>query len=165
MKFVMGSLLVLLALTLTLVPVGLAAPAAGEGDTLGIHTVKPGETLFCIGRAYGVDPWAIVKQNGIVNPNLIQPGVQLHIPAAWRTLPPGPTCTRQPGVVLPPTPTPLPTPPPCGQCTCRAQHLIKTGDTLTALGIQYQVSPWEIARCNCLANPNYIRIGDKLCIP
>lgn len=165
MKRALWMMVVLSVFLLALAPASLAAPARSGWNNLGIHTVQPGETLFCIGRAYGVDPWAIATQNGILNVNLIYPGVKLNIPDAWLQLPAGPTCARQASVVLPTPPTPTPTPPPCGNCTCKANHLVKTGDTLTALATLYKVNMWDIARCNCIQNLNYIRIGDTLCIP
>jgi LysM repeat protein len=45
------------------------------------HTVQAGETIYSIGRLYGVDPQAIINANNMVNPNLIQPGDTLVIPA------------------------------------------------------------------------------------
>lgn len=63
---------------------------------LGTHVVQPGETLYCIGRAYGgIDPWAIAKHNGIVCPNCIYPGAVLEIPNAPKQLPAGPVCMPQ----------------------------------------------------------------------
>ncbi len=45
------------------------------------HVVQPGETLFAIGRLYGVSPDAIIAANNLANPNLLQPGDTLTIPA------------------------------------------------------------------------------------
>lgn len=144
-------------LTLVLLLLVLTAQAASAAPArwaiLGYHEVKSGETLFCVGRAYGVDPWAIAYQNGIVNPSRIYPGMRLAIPDAYRALPPGPTCVPQFG---PPTPPP---------CTCATYYTIQTGDTLTRIGIRFGVSPWRIAECNGIYNMNYIRAGDTLCIP
>ncbi|HIE37639.1 MAG TPA: LysM peptidoglycan-binding domain-containing protein [Anaerolineales bacterium] len=139
-----------LLLTLALQPVA-AAPA--EWTILGYHVVRPGETLFCIGRAYGVDPWAIAFQNGIVNVNLIYPGLVLAIPAAYATLSPGPVCTPQFGWH------------PSYPCTCAAYYTIVSGDTLTRISWMFGVSPWRIAECNGIFDLNYIRAGDTLCIP
>lgn len=129
-----------------------------EENVLGKHTVLPGETLYCIGRAYRVDPWAIATQNRIVNINLIYPGAILEIPNAPAALPAGPTCARQFASGGSPTPT-------CGACTCQQEHIIATGDTLTQIGARYGVDVSAVVQCNCLADPNYIRIGDSLCIP
>jgi len=145
------------ALTIVLLLLVLTAQAASAAPArwaiLGYHVVRPGETLFCIGRAYGVDPWAIASQNGIVNPSRIYSGMRLAIPDTYRTLPPGPACTPQFG---PPYPPP---------CTCTTYYTIVSGDTLTRIGMRFGVSPWRIAECNSIYNPNYIRAGDTLCIP
>jgi len=131
---------------------------AGGWNVLGEHTVKVGESLYCIGRAYGVDPWAIATQNVIANPSLIHPGVDLEIPDVPATLPPGPVCVRQFG-------EPSPSPISCGGCTCRTWHSVVWGNTLTQIALTYGVDRWSIAQCNCIYNLNYIRAGDTLCIP
>jgi len=137
-----------------------AAPSSTEPPPiLGYHVVQMGETLFCIGRAYQVDPWAIASSNAILNVNSIQPGMELAIPEVAAILPPGPTCTPQFGAPPPPTPPPLPS------CTCRQMHLIVTGQTLYQIATYYGVDMQSIATCNNIQDLNYIRIGDTLCIP
>jgi len=71
------------------------SPTAASG-ALGQHTVQPGETLFCIGRAYGVHPAAIAEANKIdLNLPLI-PGQALQIPSVqWTEIAPGPVCAAQ----------------------------------------------------------------------
>lgn len=51
-------------------------PMCGPGR----HFVQPGQTLFGIGRSYGVSPWAIAYANGLPNPNYIRAGQCLVIP-------------------------------------------------------------------------------------
>jgi LysM repeat protein len=144
-------------------PCTYACPSA-DWEILGTHTVKTGESLYCIGRAYGVDPHAIACENGIVCANVIYPGTILRIPNAPRTLPEGPICERQfdvepddeqPEVVR------------CGpdECTCDSKHVVKSGETLTTLAIHYNVPMWDLAHCNCIYNLNYIWVGTELCIP
>jgi LysM repeat protein len=163
MKRAIGVVLGVLMFLMLFTPV-MAAPNPGSWEILGTHIVKSGETLYCIARAYGVAPWAIAQQNGILNANLIYPGAILQIPNVSATLPDGPTCDKQfdvdpdgeqPEVVQ------------CGEdiCTCDSQHVVKTGETLTTLAIHYNVPMWELAHCNCIYNLNYIQIGMELCIP
>jgi LysM repeat protein len=123
-----------------------------QGQILGYHTVQPGETLFCIGRAYGVDPYAIARQNGILNPNIIHSGQRLAIPNAPRALPPGQTCPRQ----FDGTPTPS---------ACRWNHTVIMGDNLYRISLHYEVSMYTIAEANHILNLNLIFVGQVLCIP
>jgi hypothetical protein len=53
----------------------------------GYHVVRPGETLFSIGRLYGVNPYTIASMNGLPNPNYIQIGQVLCVPGAWSPSP------------------------------------------------------------------------------
>jgi LysM repeat protein len=115
------------------------------------HVVQPGETIYCIARAYGVDPGAIAAQNGILNPNLIYPGQVLAIPDVYVGLPAGPTCASQ-----------CPSPP---ACTCASYHTIASGENLYRISLLYGVSMWRIAECNGIYNLNLILAGDVLCIP
>jgi LysM repeat protein len=139
-----------------------ASPTPGSGAP-GRHTVRQGETLFCIGRAYGVLPWAIAMANGIHNPNRLIIGQVLVIPnAPWNPIPPGPVCPRQfQGTPPPVTITPTPPPPPA----CRALHTVVFGDTLLAISRKYNVNVWTLAARNNIYNLNLIYVGQVLCIP
>jgi putative chitinase len=44
-------------------------------------------------------------------------------------------------------------------------HIVKSGETLFAIGRYYHVSPWDIAKANNLLNPNRIYVGQRLLIP
>ncbi len=157
MRRSIGIILIFVLVSVTLPTPATAAPQNDGWTALGSHVVVPGETLFCIGRAYGVDPWAIASANGLINPNVIHPGLTLTIPNVHVTLPPGPTCVRQFDGGAPPVT--------CGNCNCITQHLIVTGDTLYQIAARYETTIDELVHCNCIYNSNYIRIGDTLCIP
>jgi len=117
---------------------------------IGYHTVKSGETLYCIGRAYGVDPYAIATQNGIVNPNLIHAGQILAIPRVYKSLPTGWVCPRQFGDP---------------DQDCRWYHTVVSGENLYRIALKYGVSMYAIAEANGITNLNYIYVGQVLCIP
>jgi len=123
-----------------------------DGEILGHHIVQPRETLYCIGRAYGVDPYAIARRNNILNPNIIHPGHRLAIPNVPRSLVPGRVCPRQfdGGMPLP---------------TCRLYHTVAHGENLYRIALRYGVSMWAIAETNHILNLNYVRAGEVLCIP
>jgi LysM repeat protein len=139
-----------------LVPTGtaLAAPLEQQPPPfLGYHTVQPGDTLFAIGRAYGVDPWTIAYQNHIVNVNYIVPGQVLAVPNAPAYLPPGPTSQPQ----FPPQ-----------QVTpggCPIAHYVLPGETVFGIAARYGVSPAAIATCNGLWDWNHIHAYSVLWLP
>ncbi len=78
---------------------------------LGLHTVRAGETLFCIGRGYGVLPDAIALVNSLTAPFNLTLDQVLKIPAVrWETIPPGPSCPPQFTPVFPALPPNVGTP-------------------------------------------------------
>lgn len=136
-----------LVLQLALVPASSAAPPPAEGFW---HRVRHGETLFSIGRTYGVNAYTICRVNGLRNCNHIWSGQSLWIPTR---LYPGPH------------PSPHPSPHPGPHPGCTTYHTIKYGQTLYSIGRHYGVSPWAIASANRIFNMNRIYAGQRLCIP
>lgn len=68
-----------------LVTVVLAVFLAGCPPPSGIyHTVKEGQTLYRIGRTYGVDERYLARLNGISDPKRLAVGQKLFIPGAER---------------------------------------------------------------------------------
>ena len=60
-------------------------PAYAKPDTTlaaggGLHTVHAGETLYSLGRTYGVHPFAIARLNGLSNNEALRQGQTLRIP-------------------------------------------------------------------------------------
>jgi murein DD-endopeptidase MepM/ murein hydrolase activator NlpD len=50
----------------------------GQGDT---HVVRPGETLFAVGRSYGLSPFTIAEHNQLREPYDLRVGQTLRIPS------------------------------------------------------------------------------------
>jgi LysM repeat protein len=135
-------------------PTATPLPPIPTTQILGYHTVRAGETLFCIGRAYMVSPWAIASQNGIsAYPDYLRIGQVLAIPTVPWVSTDGPVCTRQFGGGAP------------QPATCWAVHTVYFNDTLYSLAKHYGTTVWEIAAINNIANPNLIYVGQTLCIP
>ena len=51
-------------------PLGVTTALADPG----CHVVRPGDSLFSIGRLYGGNPYAIAAVNGLANPDCIRIG-------------------------------------------------------------------------------------------
>jgi LysM repeat protein len=140
---------------------------------LGTHIVKPGESLYCIGRAYSVSPWAIATYptNHIAWPYTIYPSQTLQIPdVRWYNIPTGPVCVAQfdagpvptpSPTTVPPTPGPVPTPVPG---TCAQPYVIKPGDTLWWISFKFGVDVGSLASLNHIANINLIYAWTTICI-
>lgn len=71
------------------------------------HTVEPGQTLYGIGRAYGVDANHLARVNGVHDPANLRAGQRLYIPEATTSVP-VPRTTQAPIAVRPPTPKAAP---------------------------------------------------------
>ncbi|MCP4422921.1 MAG: LysM peptidoglycan-binding domain-containing protein [Chloroflexi bacterium] len=89
-------------------PMPLSPPYySGRPIKIGEHIVRSGDTLFCIGRAYNVRPYAIARYNIISENSYLHPGQKLYIPnATWRNNIPGEICEPQFQSPYVPTPTP-----------------------------------------------------------
>jgi LysM repeat protein len=151
-------------------PVATAAPTAvPPPGILGVHTVKAGESLYCIGRAYGISPWAIASTNGVPWPYTIFTGQTLNIPnVPWLNIPAGPVCVKQFGGGPLPTPSPTTVPPTPGPTplpgTCTQSYLILPGDTLFGISIKFGVDIPTLAARNHIANINLIFAYTTICI-
>lgn len=62
------------------------ADATAESGGGVVHIVQPGQTLWRIARAYGVDLETIVAANGVADPTRVEVGTPLFIPGATTTI-------------------------------------------------------------------------------
>jgi len=137
MKKILTIIIVVIALQLVV-----ASVAFASGGTY--HKVRYGETLYSIGRNYGISAYRIADANGLNNPNYIHAGQVLYIPSGGGNTPCNYDCNGNNGVTF---------------------HKVRYGETLFSIGRQHGVNPYRIARVNNLYNPNYIYAGQKLRIP
>jgi LysM repeat protein len=111
-----------------------AATAAPSGQTS--YTVKPGDRLFSIGRAFQINPYAIAQANRLGPPYTIHPGQTLVIPTGGA-----------PGSSAP------------------NSHTVVAGETVYSIARKYGKSAAAIINANNLGNPNFIFPGQVLNIP
>jgi len=113
-------------------------PPSHECNT--VHIVRCGETLSSIARMSGTSVWAIASANGLPNPNHIFAGQRLFIPCGGGE--------------------------PFHGCSMGGQFsiIVHSGDTLAAIARRYGTCVQNLVAANCLANPNVIRVGQRLFI-
>ncbi len=117
-------------------------PSSPSTSTCGAtYSVQSGDRLFSIGRACGVNPYAIAQVNGIYPPYFIYPGQQLTIPGG-----------------SPVGATPVPT-------TGGNPYIVQPGDNLFRIALMFGKSMQAIAAANGLSNINLIFVGQPLTIP
>ena len=102
------------------------------------YTVRRGDTLSQIAKAYGVTIAHLVEINGIQNPNLIYPGQKIRI-------------TESNSTTLNETVQ-----------NTRYTYIVRKGDTLSQIAKIYGVSVSYLARINNISNPNLIYPGQRI---
>ena len=102
------------------------------------YTVRRGDTLSQIAKAYGVTIAHLVEINGIQNPNLIYPGQKIRI-------------TESNSTTLNET-----------EQNTRYTYIVRKGDTLSQIAKIYGVSVSYLARINNISNPNLIYPGQRI---
>jgi murein DD-endopeptidase MepM/ murein hydrolase activator NlpD len=105
------------------------------------YTVRPGDTLGAVARRFHVPIDALIRANHIKDPDRIVAGKQLVIPGAT------------PGAVPARAAAPVVT------------HVVKKGETLSAIATAQHVSVATLVKANKLANANRLRIGQVLVVP
>ncbi|MGP2517721.1 N-acetylmuramoyl-L-alanine amidase AmiB [Yersinia sp. 2545 StPb PI] len=108
-----------------------------------IHKVQRGETLSGIASQYGVS-MALLRQNNTLKNDVVWVGQRLKVPALGSTAaaPKNQTIAKNKTV----------------------KHLVKRGDTLSAIAARYGVSMSEIERANKIKSGN-VQLGQTLTIP
>jgi LysM repeat protein len=131
------ALLLICAITVTMIPTAaFAAPESSPVYSSGYHIVKPGETLSHIARYYGVTVQALMSANGLSNADYVYVGQRLYIPSSYGA--------------------------PAG---CYSYYYVKPGDTLSRVAAYFGMRTSALAAANGIGNPNYIYVGQRLCIP
>ena len=136
-------IIVLLAALLVTPAAALAAPLQHGWNC---HPVRFGETVFSIGRLYGVSPWAIASANGLANWDYVRAGDCLVIPwhAGWDGAWHGGWWHGG---------------------WCSGGYVVQPGDTLYRIARWSGANPWSIGAANGIYNLNYIQAGDCLRLP
>ncbi|NLM36517.1 MAG: LysM peptidoglycan-binding domain-containing protein [Firmicutes bacterium] len=115
------------------------APAPGPCPGGFLYTIRAGDTFFSLASRFGVTVQALTSANPGVNPNNLQVGQQICIPA----------------------PAPIQTPATCSGFI----YIIRSGDTLFSLAQRFGTTVAAITAANPGINPNQLQVGQQVCIP
>ena len=131
--------------TTTTPPVVVKPPTTTPPTSATSYVVKSGDTLSAIAKKYGVTLTALISGNNIQLTSIIRPGQKLTIPG-------GTTVTPKPPVTEPPAAT-------------NGTHVIKAGDTLSAIAKKYGITLTALLNANGLKSTSIIYAGRTLIIP
>lgn len=109
-----------------------------------VYVVQPGDWIWQIARNFGVDPRAIIEANPGINPDLVQPGQELNIPA--------PTADNTGGGA-----GDVPT----GGTT----YTVSAGENLFRISLGFGLNYIDVAAANAIVSPYLVYPGQVLTIP
>lgn len=122
-------------------------PTESAEATQVTYVVKAGDTLFAIAQQYSVSVESIAAANGIATTSTLEIGQTLVIPVGGDGEESAP-------------PPPEPVPP-----TEEQVHVVKPGENLFRIGLQYGYTVAELAAYNGIPNPHWIFPGQEIRIP
>ncbi len=121
-----------------------ASPASPSAQT--VHVVRPGETVWTIAQQHGLPPDRIVSANRLVNPDRLQIGDLLAVPAV---------APRRTSVATrPPAVTPAET-----------AHVIRPGESLWGVARSHRTTVDVLVRLNRLQDADRVQPGQKILLP
>lgn len=147
-RYLAVAMLVIMAVGLT----GQTALAAPERQGSSVHYVTLGESLSEIAAQYGVSTEAILRYNGLSDPDKIYVGQALQIPGSSYE---APTYTGGYGY----------SGSSYASSGCGSYHIVQRGDTLSSIARRYGSSIDQLRQANNIYNAHLVRAGQKLCIP
>lgn len=114
-----------------------------------IHTVQAGETLTDIAALHGVSTAALVRLNGLRNPDQLAVGQRLRVPMN----------DNRPS-------RPENRPPMGGNRPPREEiYVVEAGDTLGEIAFRYGTTVPVLVRLNGLDDPDVLFVGQELRVP
>ncbi len=138
------------ALALLMSQVALAGPELQSGGR--VYYVTGGDTVEGIAARFGVSVEALLRKNGIANPDLIFAGQALIVPDLGYGY----------GAKKPDYGYGYNEPNSYG---CANYHVVKAGETLSGIALYYNTTVHALLQQNKLYNKDFVYSGQKLCVP
>lgn len=122
----------------TATPTAICQPPSGWVQ----YAVRPGDTVAGLAARYRLSTAELMQANCLLTEALL-PGTYIYVPPL-------------------PTATPVPCGPPPGWVRA---YTVQPNDNLFRIGLKYRVSAEQLQRANCIANINFIEVGQVLWVP
>jgi len=119
----------------------------GTGGATSTYTVQAGDTLGKLALRYGTTVAALLKLNGLSNPDALAIGQKLKVPGTGGG-----------------APAAVGTPKPATGGQGRT-YIVQKGDTLLSIARRYGLTTKQLQAANNITNPDKISLGQKLVIP
>lgn len=121
----------------------LAGWSAGAASAASV-TVRPGDTLGAIAARHGTTVAALVRANGLSDPNVLSVGQRIAIS--------GRAATGTPAETSP-------------AASSGGSYVVRSGDTLDAIAARHGTTAGALARLNGLTDPDVLSVGRRLTVP
>lgn len=123
---------------------GTESTASTSSETSATYTIKKGDTVYSIGRAYGIAPADIIAWNSLTPPYALSVGQTLTLQGVPSDAP------KPPISLTPPSKSGM------------LSHTVKKGDTLYSIAKRHGRTPEEIMALNGLTSANSLQHGQEL---
>ena len=135
LRVIVGMLALLLTTTSLIPPVAAASP--------GFVVVTWGDTLYAVAARTGTTVNALMRANGLPNPNFIYAGQRLIVPANTGGY----------------------TAPASSSVSSAGVYTVNRGDTLATVAARFGTTVAAMMRANGIYNANFIYVGQRLNVP
>lgn len=142
-----------------------------------MHPVSEGESIYDIASAYEVSPQLLYRVNGFSRDDELKPGLRVFVPGAreYRTVTPGSAIVRaepagsnsgsEIAMASDLTSKPVEDADPVPLEQDGLWHMVRPGETLSAIARAYDISVVELQRVNNLPDASELRVGKVLWVP
>src|SRR5262249_18845291 len=134
-----------------------AAPKPTPVPTAVTVTVAAGDTLWDLAQKYGTDTASLAQLNGLDDPDHLKLGMTLRVPSASSNIskPVATTTTVATTVAaVAASGSPSPTARPISKRSVMTTYTVQSGETLTQIAHQFDITADAIAQANSLDDPN-----------
>lgn len=157
-----------------IIPVANSGGGSGSGGSRskraykskdGVYTVRSGDTMWDIAKAFGVTTDDLRRVNYLGNNSRLHIGQQIKLPSYANKLADGSSGSSNSGTASEPAPTTVRVPPrktvPTGPTTV---YIVRNGDTIWDIARKFDMRPEEVRSLNGIGRSSRIHVGQKLTV-